>query len=155
MDDKKVIIVAAGGQDYPVVPWPASFDRIIAVGGYKFSDSGIRIISQKERWLGGYQLLLVEKPISLVLILMYATEIQKGRRMVTFFISTIMQKLGGFAALWLGHHGRDNLIDFFDVQNGIKLQEAFREVLPLTANADNWYGANYETKESMVMVQYD
>ena len=44
--------------------------------------------------------------------------------------------LGGVAALWLGHHGRNNLIDLFDAQHGIKLQEAFTEVLkpPLSIN---------------------
>ena len=169
MDEKNVIIVAAGGQiaNYvtQTVMWPAHFGRVIAVGGYKIGDdratayedsvmtwwrpaaSGPRIDisgpaynvcngnadrrnSDWERKKEGED----EPPI----VNIYS-ENGEGTSLATAFT-------GGIAALWLGHHGREFLIDKFDKKNGIKLQEAFRKVLELTANQEGWDG-NYDTRK--------
>ena len=157
MDEKNAIIVSAGGQMVPMAKdaiWPARYKRVIAVGGYQIADiEDGKYENSTMKWWGkaidgpsidiaGPALNVcngnVKKRLNGNIVYQY-NQNGEGTSLATAL-------LGGVAALWLGHHGRDNLIDIFDVQHGFKLQDAFRKVLELTANKEGWDG-EYDTSK--------
>ncbi len=84
MDDKNVIIVAAGGQvlrqlSNPV--WPARYDRVVAVGGYQIAGLEDATLGDNywERKMTWWESAIDgKKSISVVLLRTYAIEMQIG-----------------------------------------------------------------------------
>ncbi len=160
MDEKNVIIVAAGGQYFSSMKdavWPGRYDRVIAVGGYKIADIHDTTHENYEDKSMTWWAPAIDGPS--IDITGPASYVCNGNAKRKWYGKNIYEYnnngkgtslatafLGGVAALWLGHHGRDYLIEFFDVQNGIKLQDAFRKVLELTANKEGWDG-EYDTSK--------
>jgi len=169
MDDKNVIIVSAGGQVVDIVMndavWPGRYDRVIAVGGYQIADiQDTALENYWERSMTWWKSAIDGPSIDITGPALHVCNGNSkrgrkgwGRKIHHYYnagegTSLATAFLGGVAALWLGHHGRDDLIEFFDVQNGIKLQEAFRGVLKLTANQEDWDGEYDTTKHGYGMI---
>jgi len=159
IEKKNIIVVAAGGQIAQPVLSPARFPEVIAVGGYRVAEveeNGAWYERKMQWWdkaaTGGKNSVKIDIA-GPALNVCNANIVDK-----TKFIykpgegtSLATAMTGGVAALWLAHWGRDNLIKFFK-DDKITLQEAFRKVLELSANTDNWLVGNYTRKYGHGMI---
>ncbi len=159
--DKNIIVIAAGGQsfrhDFVPVSYPARFDQVIAVGGYQIADTAgdnSKLFHERkmEWWPDAHagRKLDISAPAKDVCNakvekdpLLPPREWFQYKEVTGTSLSTAMT--GGIAALWLAHHGKENLIQHFS-NEGITLQIAFKQVLQLTANTNGWKGGKYERK---------
>ena len=125
--EKDIIIVAAAGNyTGPVIVWPARYSECICMGGcdalrgpWEGSARGGRIDFSgpaQDVWKAGFD--------------RKGAEIPKQSKGTSF--ATAMT--AGIAALWLAHHGRDNLINKYH-DRGVRLAEVFRKVLIRSSDA--------------------
>lgn len=153
--EKNIIVVAAGGQlvfhKWLPVVLPARFADVIAVGGYRITEGEEELFHK--RTMGWWNRAQQGKAIDIsgpAKKVCNAKVNKTGRDSYSYdhqegegtSLATAMT--GGIAALWLAHHGKANLIQYFD-EDGITLQEAFRAVLKLAANQDKWEQKKYDT----------
>lgn len=146
--DKNIIVIAAGGQtvdeSLPVV-YPARFDNVIAVGGYQIADTSEKGPLYHERNMEWWWMAHAGKKLDIsgpALDVCNAKVIKGDQDNIHKYqegqgTSLATAMTGGIAALWLAHHGRDNLIDYFK-EHKITLQVAFKKVLELAANKKGW-----------------
>ena len=130
MDDKNVIIVSAGGQVVDLIMndtvWPGRYDRVIAVGGYQITD--IKDTAPENYWersmtwwksaIDGPSIDITGPALNVCNGNSRRKMFGWGRKIHHYYnagegTSLATAFLGGVAALWLGHHGRGNLIEFF------------------------------------------
>lgn len=129
--ENNVIVLAAAGNCVKLVVWPARFDRCIAVGGSNV-DYGT--------WKGSCRGEAVD-------ISAPAQHVYRASRKLNDpdsaaygpgeGTSFAVALTAGVAALWLAHHGRQNLIN--SLAPGEKLQDRFVRLLRQTARVpSNW-----------------
>ncbi|WP_241478251.1 S8 family peptidase [Nesterenkonia sp. AY15] len=122
-----IIVVAAGGQISPFVPAPALYRDCIAATGSTVN---------KTRW-GNASLGLsldIAAPAEHVWVADFDAQEEAVRRSQgTSFASPAV---AGVAALWLGRHGKQSLIEHYAGQR--KLAEVFRHVARKTAQSEGW-----------------
>ena len=145
-----IIVIAAGGQgvgSYGPVIYPGRYENVITCGGYQWA-WGETAELWHERKMEWWDLahagtsIDITGPASNVCNPSFAYDYRKrkfnniynensGTNMATGVTT-------GIAALWLAHHGRDNLIEYFNPE--INIQQAFKKVLELTAVKTGWKG---------------
>lgn len=119
-----IIVVAAAGNCVGEVVWPARYDECIAVGGVNEADKPWRGSSRGRE-------VAISGPAELVLradprVAGNTGAVSPGQG--TSFATAL---LAGVAALWLAHHGRDELIARLPA--GKTLQDLFRAVIRAAA----------------------
>jgi hypothetical protein len=165
--DENIIVIAAGGQlvagisNYISVSYPAAFKKVIAVGGYQIANTqedGDKLFHERdmEWWpdaFSGHKIDIsgpandvCNAKISIEDNIVDNTTYREG---AGTSLATAMT--GGVAALWLAHHGKDNLIQHFKKDN-ITLQDAFKAVLELAANQKGWKGGYDDRKHGRGMI---
>jgi len=149
-----IIVVAAGGQlasftrSLPVV-YPARYDDVIAVGGYQVADRSGGSTLLHDRTMEWWPQAFEGKEIDIAGPANHVCNAKVNKSgwfkkklsydyATGFGTSLATAMTGGIAALWVAHHGKDNLIKHFHESDGITLQAAFKKVLELTANKKNW-----------------
>jgi len=122
---QNVIVVAAAGNCWPSVVWPARYDEVIAVGGTNIKD---------EAWRGSSRGPEVDicAPAEFVPRACRNTpsapkDLVTGGQGTSFAVALV----AGVAALWLAHHGRDKLIA--SLAPGETLQDRFKRLHQATA----------------------
>ena len=124
-----MIVLAAAGNCVKTVVWPARFDDVIAVAGCN---------ERLEPWRGTCRgdAVDVTAPAELVWRAQFdgqtgAPEIAGGQG-----TSFAVALTAGVAALWLGHHGIQHVIDEA-ARQGLSVQELFRRLLRETTHTPN------------------
>jgi serine protease len=127
-----IIVVAAAGNYVKTVVWPAKYGDVIAVAATNQSEStwagscrGPAVdIAAPGEWVWRAERTIPNEATS---------RIGPGRG-TSFATATV----AGIAALWLSHHGRDNVVLFARLR-GLTVQTLFRSALQATARkSDNW-----------------
>ena len=126
---RQVVVVAAGGQRFPIVPYPAHYEACIAVGA-----SGPDDRAWKSTTGGGA--IDVCAPGHEVVVADFGAErvpvVRAGSG-----TSYATPHVAGAAALWLQFRGRDRLLERY--AGAQPLQEVFRDVLMRSARRpDGW-----------------
>lgn len=125
-----VIVLAAAGNCVGEVVWPARYEETIAVGG----------INEASRpWRGSSRgpSVAISGPAEFVLRADARDAANPNAVSGGQGTSFATAHLAGVAALWLAHHGRDNLISLLPA--GSTLQEMFRAVIRRTARVPNGF----------------
>ena len=148
--DKNVIVMAAAGNCWPSVVWPARFGDCIAVAGSNVhhrtwrgsaSGSSVDISAPAQHvYRATHESLSLRGPDQ--------SSEQRARELFlvgggegTSFATALT---AGVAALWLAHHGRNNLIKLIKGHDGVRLQHVFRSMLKRHATKpDDWDHANF------------
>lgn len=130
--DHQVIVIAAGGQRFPVVPYPAAYDECIAVAATTTDDR------PWESTTGGKSI-TIAAPGHQVLTADFGPEraeiVKSGAG-----TSYATPHVSAAAALWLEYHGRARLGERY--AGAQPMQEVFREVLVGSARVPDpsWRG---------------
>jgi serine protease len=148
-NEKDLITIAAGGQTTSWAPitevmFPARFDHVIAIGGYEArSGSGPLENRQREYYkVGHYGSGIDATGPAKNVCSSQVKEVKDGNPVYDYNdgegTSYATALTGGVAALWLAHHGRQELIDFFAPYT---LNQAFQMALRMSAHKSNWYNS--------------
>jgi len=148
--DKHLITIVAGGQSVRFKPFfadvmfPARFEHAIAIGGYEVMSGSGPMENRKRRYykIGHYGSGIdVTGPAKTVCT--SRVKVKDGRPIYSYksaqgtSIATALA--GGVAALWLAHHGRQELIDLFEPYT---LNQAFQMALRMSATKEGWHRHN-------------
>lgn len=133
--DDNIIVMAAAGNCVRLVVYPARFSDVIAVGGVNVDD---------KMWKGSSRGSEIDfsAPAELVWRARHdvdngGTPVVSGGQGTSFAVALS----AGIAALWLSHHGRDELIA--EAQSrGINVQELFRIAAKSTARKPSGWNSN-------------
>lgn len=119
-----IIVVAAAGNCVPSVVWPARYEEAIAVGG---------INEQFKPWRGSSHGSAVDisGPAEFVRRASARDPNDVGAVSGGQGTSFATAHLAGVAALWLAHHGRDQLLK--GLASGVTLQQVFRALVQSSA----------------------
>lgn len=120
-----VIVVAAAGNCVKLVVWPARYEEVIGVGGI---NEGFL------PWQGSCrgEAVDISGPAEFVQRADARDPAKNDAIGLGEGTSFATANLAGIAALWLAHHGRENLIN--SLPPGVYLQDLFRAVLQRTAH---------------------
>ncbi len=143
---KDIIVLAAAGNFYPHVVFPAKYDDCIAIGAVGPDD---------EPWCGsprGSQVAVCAPGDKVWRAI--RSDPSDDRRLIgpRYGTSFAVSLTAGVAALWLAHHDRDRLIERLHREKpGKTLQDAFRGVLCATARRTaRWSGHEAEHGKGIV-----
>lgn len=132
-----LIVIAAAGNCARMVVWPARYDEVIAVGGSNIDDA---------TWIGSCrgEAVDITAPAELVWRAQRNAPSEPTDTVApgqgTSFATALT---AGVAALWLSHHGRDNVIQHA-TQRGVSVQQLFKAALLETSRKPaHWDNRNY------------
>ena len=133
-----MILVAAGGQGWNFLTvtanavFPSSYEQVISVGG---------INTKSEYWYGGFkgEDIAFTGPAKDVCVALAKQGPLESKLGVGTSISTALT--AGVAALWLAHHGRDELISVA-TQRDEKLQHLFCKAVEASVNKPSDWNEN-------------
>lgn len=141
-----IIVVAAAGNCVGEVVWPARYEETIAVGG---------VNEANKPWRGSSRgpSIAISGPAEFVLRADARDATNPDAVSGGQGTSFATAHLAGVAALWLAHHGRENLISLLPA--GATLQDMFRAVVRTTARVPNGfdtqrYGAGIINAEAAI-----
>lgn len=132
-----LIVIAAAGNCARIVVWPARYAEVIAVGGSNVDDG---------TWIGSCRGGAVD--ISAPAELVWKAQRNAAAESMgvvapgqgTSYATAIT---AGVAALWLSHHGRDNVIAHA-ARQGVNVQQLFKAALLATSRQpQGWDSENY------------
>jgi hypothetical protein len=141
---KNVIVCAAAGNCVRAVVQPASFPETIAVAATN---------SNNRAWKGSCRGAAVDITAPGAQVWTAARPTDTNPRPIDQGEGTsfAVAAVAGIAAMWLAHHGRDSLIDFYRGAN-VPLQFVFRHVIQRTARdiglPKNQFGAGFVDAEA-------
>ncbi len=146
--DENMIVMAAAGNSVRVVVAPASYDDCLAVAGTTPAD---------EPWSGSSRGKAVDvaAPGDRVWVANFDRDPDPWARTIDTSSGTsyAVAHLAGVAALWLAHHGRDDLIRRYQA-SGMRLQDVFRAIIRNTARRpagwDSDFGAGIVDAEAVL-----
>lgn len=146
--EANIIVVSAAGNCAGTVVWPARYDEAIAVAG----------VNEKFKpWRGSCNgsSVAISGPAEFVLRASASDRNLPSQVSGGQGTSFATAHLAGVAALWLAHHGRDELIR--GLPQGIALQQLFRTLLASSAQPGNFeksekddYGAGITDAEALL-----
>lgn len=146
--EANIIVVSAAGNCASTVVWPARYDEAIAVAG----------INEKFKpWRGSCNgsSVAISGPAEFVMRASASDRNASGLVSGGQGTSFATAHLAGVAALWLAHHGRDELIR--GLPQGVALQQLFRTLLTSSAQPGNFkkkekadYGAGITDAEALL-----
>lgn len=123
-----IIVVAAGGQSFPITPFPAAYDECIAVAATTLTDRPWKTTTASAQ-------VDISAPGHLVCVADFAepgrTAISKAGSGTSYATPAVASA----AALWIAKWGRQHLHTTY--QNAQPLQTVFKEVLQSTARVPN------------------
>lgn len=151
--DANLIVIAAAGNCARMVVWPARYAEVIAVGGSNVDD---------ETWIGSCRGEAVDITAPAELVWKAQRNASAEAKDVvapgqgTSYATAIT---AGVAALWLSHHGRDEVIAHA-AQRGISVQQLFKAALlstsrqPLAWDSEN-YGRGVVAADALLNLALD
>jgi subtilisin family serine protease len=142
---RQVVVVAAGGQRFPIVPYPARYEECIAVGACGPDDRPWKSTTDGRQ-------IAVCAPGHDVVVADFGPQRSPVVRAGSG-TSYAAPHVAGAAALWLQYHGRDRLLARY--ASAQPLQSVFRELLTRSARRpDGWrtdrYGAGILDVEALL-----